>query len=250
MQAYLGGTPVTVSIPIVDADGLPIVAQSVEYRLIDQNETVLVARTAATFAEGDESVTIQIPAQHNTLAPDEFRALRVVELYILTEVGTIKSEYGYQVESDEVLVEGVNSFQSYNKAVFLSYEIPNLPGWNENTKAQRIAALIAARRNIEQLRFRYVFDAYQNLTLASVDQWNSLPADFKSAICRAQILEADFLLGGDAIGEYRRAGLMSMSVGEAKQFFRPAKAIEGAVCKRAMKELAKFVSTRVRLTRS
>ncbi len=42
---------------------------------------------------------------------------------------------------------------------------------------------------------------------------------------------------------------MSMSVGEAKQFFRTTRPLEGAVCKRAMKELSKWAVTGLRLTR-
>lgn len=261
MQAYLGDQPVTLSIPIVDSDGVPILAQSVSYRVIDQDEIELIAKVLIDdFTEGDESITVVIDGSLNGLPVGTTRAMRSVELYVTTDVGTIKIESGYFIEADEVLVESQNSFQTYIKAVFGSYEIPSLSGWNEATKRDRIAALIAARRNIGQLRFRYVFDAYQNiidntvgvadLTLATPAQWAALPLEFRKAICRAQILEADYLLGGDEMGEYRRAGIMAMTVGEAKQFFRASKVVEGVVCKRVMKELAKFVETRVRLTRS
>lgn len=260
MQAYLGGHAVTVTIPLVDSDGLSIQAESVMYRVIDQNEAELVAKVAhPTFVAGDESVEVVIDSTVNTLPLGETRGMRVVELFIETLVGTIKLESGYFIEAAEVLVEGVNTFVTYNKALYLSYELPNIPGWTQADRQARVAALIAARRNIGRLRFRYVFDAHQNildntvnvsdLTNATLDQWTSLPTDFKDALSRAQILEADFLLGGDEIGDLRRAGLMSMTVGEAKQFFRTTKALEGVVCKRAMKELSKWVATGLRLTR-
>lgn len=261
MQAYLGGQAVNLSVPLFDSDGALIPALSVSYRVIDQNEVELVAKVALdSFVEGDDSVVVALDDALNTLDVGVTRAMRVVELYLTTEVGTIKIESGYFIEADEILVEGENSFQPYSKAVFCSGELPNVQNWNEAGKKERIAALIAARRNIGQLRFRYVFDAEQSiidnsvgasdLTAATPEQWSAMPLEFREAVRRAQVLEADYLLmPNDSISAYRREGLMSMTVGEAKQFFRPAKAIEGVVCKRAMKELAKYVMTRTRIAR-
>lgn len=261
MQAYLGGQDVTLTIPLVDSTGVDIDATSVSYRVIGQAENVLVAKdVVSTFAAGDTTVSVSVSGDINTLPSGESLGLRVVELYVKTDIGTIKLEYGYFIEAEEVLAETVNSFQSYNAAMFLAYEMPNIPGWNEATKSDRIAAMIAARRNIGRLRFRYVFDAYQNivdntmgiadLTLATAQQWNAMPKQFRDAVCRAQIAEADFLLGGQEYGDLRRAGLVSMTVGEAKQFFRPSKPFQGVVCERAMRELGKFVLFHTRITRT
>lgn len=260
MQSYLANQPVNVTIPLIDSSGVAISALSVSYRLIDQNETELIPKTSfGAFAEGDTSVTIAISDLLNAIEVGDTKALRVIELYPVTEVGSMKIEYGYFIEAEEVLVEGVNSFQNYNKAIFSSYEIPNIEGWGAASKQDRIAALISARRSIGHLRFRYALDAYQNivdntvgfsdLSLATPEQWLSMPKEFREAVCRAQILEADSMLGGDEIGDIRRAGLMSKTVGEAKQFFRTTKAIESIVCKRAMKELSKYVLTAIRLSR-
>lgn len=262
MQAYLGGQQVTFTIPLVDFDGVPITATGASYRVIDQDEVELVAKVAVTdFSEGDEGAVVIVSGLLNTLPTGVTRAMRLIEVYLTTEVGTIKLESGYLIEAEEVLVEGENSFLPYPKAMFLSYEIPNLPNWSAASRDERIAALIAARRNIGRLRFRLTLDAYQSiidntvavsdLTLATVDQWNAMPVSFKEAVRRAQILEANFLLEpSDSVSAFRRDGLMSMTVGEAKQFFRPSAPIDGAVCKRAAKELSKYVLTRTMLTRS
>lgn len=250
MQAYLGGTAVSLTIPLVDADGECIVADSVEYRVIDQNEVELVAKVAlAGFTSGDDQAVVEVSSIINTLPLNDLRGMRVVELYALTLTGTIKVEQGYFIEAEAVLVEGVNSFQSYSKAVYSSYEIPAIQGWGQCDKSERVAALIAARRNIGHLRFLDSSASTSDITELTQTQWAAMPVEFKAAVCRAQIIEADYLLGGDPYGEYRRAGVMSMTVGEAKQFFRPAKAIEGAVCARAMKELSKYILIRTRIAR-
>lgn len=258
--AYLAGTPVNPTIALVDSDGATIAATGVEYRVIDQNEVEIVARVAASFTVGDESVTLAIPDTANALTPGNTRELRLIELYVETDAGTIKIEDFYFIEADEVLVEGVNSFQTYGNAVMVASDIPRLTGWNGATKRDRIAGLIRARQNMGALRFRYVFDEDQNvvetsvgvtdLTLATPAQWAALPADFKAAVRRAQVIEADFVLGGDEVGDIRRSGLMSMTVGEAKQFFRPGKPLDTPVCKAAMRELSKWLLTRTRITRT
>lgn len=259
--AYLGGQPITLSVSLLDSEGTVIPALSIEYRVINQAEVELVPKTAVVgFTVGDEQVSVTVPADKNVLQGTNTLEVRVVEVYATTASGVIKLEGHYFIESEEVLVEGVNSFQPYALSLMLSSEIPNLPGWNNATKAERIVALKRARMNIGQLRFRYVFDAYQNivdntlgvadLTLATPAQYAAFPLQFKEALRRAQILEADYLLGGDELGQFRRDGLMSMTTGEAKQFFRPIKPIEAPVCKRAMRELTKWVLSRHRLTRT
>ena len=260
--AFLGGQPTSLTIPLVDANGLPIMAVSVAYRLLDQSETELIAKTAvADFTEGNTEVVIAVSGAMNALTPPNTRELRLIELYCATSEGVVKIERTYLVEAEQVLVESVNSFQPYPAAVIVGMTIPNLPNWNAASKEDRIAAMIRARQNIGMLRFRYVFDAYQNiidntmgvndLTLATPAQWNAMPTYFKDAVRRAQVIEADYLLmPDDSVAALRREGLMSMTVGEAKQFFRPVKSIEGPVCKRAMKELTKWVLSRHRIGRT
>lgn len=52
------------------------------------------------------------------------------------------------------------------------------------------------------------------------------------------------------MGDIRRAGIMSATVGESSQFFRTQKPIEGVVCKRALKELTPYVINRVKIGRA
>lgn len=257
MLAYLDGTPVTITIPLVDGDGNPLVPIEVRYRVADQDDVEKVAVTV--IEDYTDSAVITIAGELNTLAAGEVRALRVVEVFVTVEGGTIRLEDGYYIEASEVLIEGQNSFQTYRKACFVSYELPGILGWNDAPKAQRIAAMIAARRNICKLQFRYVYDGFQNiidnvvgiknLAEATVAEWQAMPKDFREAVCRAQVLEANYILGGDEIGDLRRAGIASLTVGEAKQFFRSTTALEGVVCKQAMKELARYVLTRTRIGR-
>lgn len=251
MQAYLGGQDVTLTIPLMDAVGEVIAATAVQYRVIDQAETELVAKTTlATFTNGDAEAIVAIPAALNDLG-SLMRGLRVVELYVTTEAGVSLITVEYVIEASAVLAVGVNSFQTYPSAVLVGYELPNLPGWNEASKNERMNALMAAYRNFGKLRLRYIHEEVDEMTRAKLSavQLDALAPEYLACLRRAQVLEADFLLGGDEAGDIRRAGIMSATIGESSQFFRTQKPIEGVVCKRAMKELSGYVINTVSVGR-
>ena len=273
MKAFLSGQDVTLTIPLQDDFDNALVPTALSYRVVDQDEVELIAKTALALPTAGDSAEVTIPGDKNVVVPGDpprvpgysatpqYRQVRVVELYVVTAEGTVKLVREYVIEAEEVLVEAINSFQNYGHAIMVGMNLPQLPHWNDASKQERITALIRARQNIGMLRFRYVFDAYQNivdntlgvadLTLATPAQWAAFPRQFKEALQRAQVIEADYLLmPDDTIAAFRRDGLMSMTVGEAKQFFRPQKPIEGPVCKRAMRELTKWVLSRHRVTRT
>jgi hypothetical protein len=269
LMAYLGGYDVTLTIPLLDDSGNTLNLVSADYRVLDQNQTEIVPKTALVVTAGDIEVSVLVTALQNVVSTTAIgplgttipntRDMRIVEVYVTTDVGVVKIEKEYLIEAEEVLLEGVNSFQPYSKSLFVAETIQDITTWNESSKRDRINALIRAREHIAHLRFRYVFDAYQNivdntlgvadLSLATEVQWNAMPQAFKEALRRAQIIEADAILGGDDLGDLRRDGVMSMTVGEAKQFFRPVKPLSGPVSRRTYNELAKWVLSRHRLGR-
>jgi hypothetical protein len=256
MNAYLAAQDAFVTVAV------PEDATEYHWRLVDQDELALIPESELTAVTGDPELTIEIPADKNTLTAGAVRALRMVEVFFSSPTGVRKVTVEYVIEAEHTLVVNVNTFQTYGEAVLGGYELFSLPGWAGATKIDRAAALVAARRNISQLRFRYVFDAYQDrientfgvsdLTMIAKSTWDALPADFKEALKRAQIIEADYLLtGGDnAVDAKRRMGIISETVGESSMFLRAARPLEQAVCKRAMKELSKYIVNRVRITRS
>lgn len=263
MQAYLGNQDVTLTIPLVSASGEVIDATAVQYRVIDQNEVELVAKTTlAGFIEGDAEVTLTVLAANNDLGLAS-RALRVVELYVEGVSGTTLVTTEYVIEVSSVLAVGVNSFQTFPSAVMVAFELPNLPGWNAASRQERMNALMAAYRNFGKLALRYVTEDSDPMTrVIQPAEWNynditkmpaqtlaQLPVEYLDALRRAQVYEADFLLGGDEVGDIRRSGLMSATIGESSQFFRPAKPYEAAVCKRALKEVSRYLISTVRIGR-
>lgn len=250
MQSILGGQEVTWVIPLEAEGGEQLLASAVEYRIVNQDDTELVARGPATYAAGQAHVSIVVPAPINALAVTAGRELRMIELFVTTADGVKKLQFPYVIESEALLAIGINSFQGYASALMVGYELPSIPAWNNAIKSERINALMAAWRNISKLRLKDVSDTsmsriapFNDIAELTADEFAQLSTDMRSALARAQVLEADYLLGSDEIGDIRRAGIMSATVGESSQFFRPGKPYEGTVCKRAAKELSKYMVT-------
>ncbi len=255
MQAILGGQAATWVIPLESEGGVQLSATGIQYRVTKQDGTELLAKTPLVgYVAGDVTATVTVSALVNTLAnATAGRELRMIELFVTTADGIVKVEYSYVIEAEALLAVGVNSFQSYGSALMTAYELPNVEGWNQAVKLNRVNALIAAWRNIGKLHLQdSVVTAMnrlgasqlmpnENVTAMTADEYSTLSLEMRNALSRAQILEADFLLGGDEVGDIRRSGIMSATVGESSQFFRPAKPLEAAVCKRAMRELSAYI---------
>lgn len=276
MDVFLAGTDVTIVVPLVDRSGNPLTVTAIEYRVIDQEGAELLPRTTLNgFVSGSASASVGVPAEKNTLAEDMLRAMRTVELYC-TVGGNLMLLHGhYVIETASVLVAGVNSFQNYAQAEFVALSIPNIPGWSGTPEADRIAALIEARRRILKLSFTSLSDARDQSSLFYVAegtyktavpggimglvgdmgelneaQFNALPPKFLEALRLAQIAEADAILDTDPVELRRQKGLILDAIGESRQMFRDGKPLELPVSKRALGYLSKYISFSKRIGRA
>lgn len=254
MQTCLSSEALTLAIPLHDENSTCYEATAVEYRIVDQADTELVARVSlAGFASGDTQAVIAIDGAINTIAAGAYRELRSVELFLTVTTGTIKLTHEYIVEAASVLALGVNSFQGYNAALLTGFDIPNLPKWNDASKSDRIAAMISAWRNIGRLYLRYFAEENDqsriifitsesgNLTALTADQFGYLPVLMKTAVYRAQVMEADYILGNDDMDAIRSSGIISRAVGESTDVYVPTRPYAGPVCTRVLKELGRYI---------
>lgn len=269
MQTYLDGQALSLPIPLVDEVGECITVSAVEYRIADHSNVELVARLSlSSFTSGDAQAIITIAGSVNTLQEGgSRRALRIIELFLTTSSGVVRITHEYIVEAAEVLELGINSFQSYYESVLLSLDITDIKSYEFAAKSDRISAMISAWRNIGKLYLRYLDDQRYlaendmerlvlpvaetgDITLLDAYRFNNLPVEMRAAILRAQIIEADYLLGGDPLGNLRRQGVIATITGESSQYFSQKTPYQGPVCKRAMKELGRYIVHSYRLGRS
>lgn len=272
MDVFVAGTDVTLTVPLVDKSGNAMTVDAISYRITDQDGTELVAlQPLASFVAGQASASILVSAADNTLAAGVSRAMRNIELTCTIAGNNVMVHAAYVIEVADPLVVGVNSFMTYAQAEFVALDIPNLSGWEAASEQQRIAALIDARSHIVQLSFsplnsnvnwgqdslnfipegtydtNYIGNSSMflfngNLDLLRPDQFAALPTRFVTALRKAQLAEADAILGGDSVEKKRQDGLIQDNIGESRQMYRQGKPLQLPVCRRALGYLSYFVT--------
>lgn len=281
LDVYLSGTEVALTIDLVDGAGNPLSVNAVDYRVVNQDSVELVARQAVDgFAAGDSSVSVSVDGTLNAVATGNTREIRTVDLYCTLEGGTTLITRSYAVELADPLVVGVNSFQTFPQAQLTALDIPNIDAWNSATDQMKMQALMDAREHIVQLNFNllnsnvnfgqdqlayvpegqfqssyvarnslFIFNG--NLAILNTTQYNALPEKFKAALRRAQIAEANAVLGGDQTDSLRTAGIIEDKIGESSQKFRDRGVpLRLPVCRRALGYISYYVTFAKRIGRA
>ncbi|WP_342234646.1 hypothetical protein [Inquilinus sp. OTU3971] len=278
MQRVLADTSVKVAVSLVGEAG-PLVPMAIRFRLADESGAVIYPEVAIgdpgpgvgfeILTDVDsERVIFTIPAPAHQLA-GKLNSLRVLTVLVATAEGTTRLVERYVVTKEAILEPLKNSVQTYDEAVLLSLSMPGMIGWEAANDTERQSALIAAFVRLAQLKYR-VRDRFINgidvqrrlalepgssynidrLELLTADEWSRLSGRFKESLARAQIAEADVILGGDEIGSQRQAGLFSHSIGEAKYMFRSEKPLSLPVSEQAVRHLRGFVRWSVTIGRA
>jgi hypothetical protein len=254
MAAYAHATAVVLTVPYEDQIGNSITPVSGTFRVLDETETEIKASASIGAISGSSS-SISVAAQYNTLEDDVTRGYRTVEISFVTAAGTVVVTHGYIVEKATTLEVMENSYQTYGEAMMVAEDMPGLTSWGLKTERERKAALTDAFHRLGTLtyyikdRWQYqdrISDIWDGETVVQLNEYTAaeftaLHNRFRSALKRAQVVEADVILGGDTIGDTRRVGLMSQSIGETSQFFRPTKPVVMAVSDKALRQLQGFV---------
>jgi len=273
LEVYLGSTEVTVTVDLVDEMGNVLNVNSVDYRVVDQNNAELVARTAvAGFTAGDSQAVIVVPQAFNTMAASSTREVRSVELFCATDAGTLGFSRSYGLETIDPLKIATNTFQNFAMAQLTAMDIPNIDAWHAASEQQKVAALIDAREHIVQLNFNllnsnvnfgqdqlnyvpegsfqsayvarnslFLFNG--NLNLLNETQFNQLPERFKKALRQAQVVEANAILGGNTDDVKRGSGIVEETIGESSVKFRTAGVpLRLPVCRRALGYVSYYVT--------
>jgi hypothetical protein len=67
---------------------------------------------------------------------------------------------------------------------------------------------------------------------------------------KAQLVQADYLLGGSPIEKGIEDGLQSSTIGEISQFYRPRPTLNLAICKGALSYVGKYIRWTLKLGRA
>lgn len=259
---YSHALEVSVEIPAVNLAGETITATSAAYRILDAERNELVSLTnVVSFVSGDQKASVTVEGSVNTLEAGIIRDMRVVEVKFSTAEGDIINSVKYVVQADTTLIIMGNSFQTLEQAEIAAMDMPNLKVWGDKGDQERAAALVDAYYNLCKLRYSIPGTMAQNrqnwgsniindITDYSALEFLTLESRFVTALRKAQVAEADVILEGDLQGELRREGVISYTIGETSQFFRPTKPLDLAVSVAALKYLRGFVSWAIPIARA
>jgi hypothetical protein len=149
----------------------------------------------------------------------------------------------------------------------IAREIPNIPGWEGAADRDRLTALLDAYDRLTRIGFRiprrFLGDWQSRIEWTSeefipplrwsemtLQRFNDYHPRFKTALRKAQVCEADVILGGDVIADRRRAGLLSESIGESSMMFRSGKPLNLGISHRSLEYLSGFVDIRITMGRA
>lgn len=265
MYTFKSGSAVTASFSLAVEGGGVLAPISLRWRALDEEGNLIAPWTAALVVPGAATVEILTSASMNTLVPPQLRGIRIVELEVTTADGIVVLELAHQVESSQLLVPGINSFQTYYQAVLEAqlYTDDTMAGWiSQAEQPVRQRALSEAFDRIrmmpvviewenDQSIIRDVYNDPPRLRDLTSEQILRLDTRLMKALRKAQLTEANSILDGDPVRQMRNTGIQSMTVGESSQFFGASRPVDtNGVCEATAKILARWTRGRVRIGRA
>lgn len=262
LPTYQNGTKATVSVPYPVVDGTVISPTVIRYTVTDEAGSVIVGSTTIALPS-TTSATIMVPGASNVVPNASIRAMRVVTVTFVTASGEYTAVARYAVQKASLLVPMTNSFQTLDQALLTRLDLPPLDGWDIAEETLQIPAMVTAHDRMCRLSYRYRLsqdavsyearDPYWsiiNIRESTEQDLAGWPEDFRTALRRAQIYEADQILKGDPVGDKRRLGIVSESIGEAKMFFNARPPLRLALCEQAIDILSPHLLNRRRVGRA
>lgn len=271
---YKSGTTVSIAVPLPQVGNSPVTPTAVTATVHDEVGVVLATISPDLPQAGAGVLVFDIPADKNLLNPNARKGARQVEVTFTADEGTFIETAHYLIEAKNQLAILGNTFMTYPEALMVRSDLPMLNGWDAATDSQRIGAMVVAHQSMCNLRYRYRVGAtgsQRRLTgfpgtssdnsgriWASVSdiretldwEWAEMPEDFKTALKRAQLVQADVQLAGDPIGDKRRQGIVSETIGEASMFLKSVPEVRLPVCAAALEHLRGYVTFSVGIARA
>lgn len=263
MKSYPVGASVAVDVPLQDLNGDPVTPTGLTWVVQDGTGTPIAGPFTIDPNAATDPITVTVPGTVNTTA-----GAYAVVLTIQTDTALIDQQVDYAVRNASRLVFLTNSFQTYAQAQFVGDDIPGLSNWVAATDEQRQPALIEA---FERLKRQSYVIPYPDLVDAQdyyipgwvmrlePRQWALMtsqlfltyPQVFRDKLNRAQVIEANYLLGNPAAASYAAMGIFSKKTGEDSVMFKSGiRPLRLGLARETFDALTGFIDNRFVLTRS
>jgi hypothetical protein len=255
IASYPANQNVTLYPEFMDNQGNFFNPVSATYALSDRTGEIATAQPVDLI--GFEVAQLTVPAINNQLAAGTQLGYRQVDITAEDDTGKTHSfAMVYVLRSRDNLVPGVNSFADMPDLIVTSVDMIYLSAFHNASDDERVSALIQAWNNLGQLPVQLEdlqgtdsYDKGSTRELIDADIAQLQPKTYQRLL-RAQIIEADDVLGGNPIEARRRLGLISDSAGESAHFFRTAKPLNLPCCRAAIDELRGIVNWSVNIGRA
>lgn len=250
--AYPAGLDRVFQVAFVDGQGDAVIPALANFVLYDEDYSPIVTQTNISLVAEATTANVTIGAASNQIEAGKIRGFRTLTVDFEDSLGNqYVQTIHYILEANNLLQVGVNSFASAGKFAMLLLDMPSLSEAQVASDAELTSAIINAYYNIGNLHldfspYEIEFASSMELTEALIA---TLPESVTLKLCRATLIEADSILGGNPVEDRRRMGLMSHSAGESAHFFRPQRPLDLPVCKNAARELTPMVRHVMRIGR-
>ena len=254
MNIYEPDLDISVTLPFVDYEGNTVVPTALDYRVVDESDNLVVPLTnIPTFTASEGQYEITVDAADNALAAGVIRGFRKVELRIVVGADQYWIRQSYIIESVNPLEVLTNSFQTYDEALLNVRDLASMEGWDAAEESHRVSAMIQAFDYMHAFSYQmnYTDDSYETKGIDELDatDWTNLTAKQKNDFRRAQLVQANYLLGGNPIEQDIADGLQSSTIGEVSQFYRPRPSLSLPLCRDALKFVGRYVDWAPKITR-
>lgn len=251
-DVFQANQSLSLKVDLVDQyTGENIDAASVNITLFDEAENIISGPVAAIVDTNASPMTAEftISALDNTVTERSMRRVLLEIEDAATNVFTLS--YFYLLEQGDKVIPGSNSYGYFAVLLKQSSVMENLDSFNQASHLNKQKALISAFHNIGKCPV-YVDVGEGPIHPNELDEAELALLDAKTLakLVRAQVREANFLLGDDPHLDRRRSGLISQSHGEITEFFRVQKPLDLPVCNVALRELTGLVSWNMKLARA
>lgn len=268
------GQPAKISMEAVDLAGNAVSGVSAAWELFDEAGASLAAGTVDPYDGSSGTIEFEIAAADTGLADGVSSEGREIVVTVTESDGDLIEIRDYFViVAAHQLQLMKNTFVTYPQALSLRQTFGGkMDGWDaEMDHQRRIQALVHAYANLSRVAYFIANNINSNpknyaawgegydgpfdlsyrvrLKTLSTDQFNTLPSNFTSAMKRAQMVEANVLLGGDIVGEKRRDGIISETIGESSTFFNSKPYLSLPFSRQAFEIVRPYISIQTRIAR-
>lgn len=254
VNSYKENSAIQLQITVpTENDGSAMTIIGVSFSLYE-NATLMSGPTVLPTTSTNGIYTHTIPANLNVVGgTTEVKSVFRANYTFTSALGTKVVNVRYIVEKEDTLIHMENTFQTLSEAHLIASDLTDLDMWLTASEDYQVNSLKMAYDKISRLAFRFERDSKEyldhnrsygyihDMSDAEPSDWESFPKDFKLAIRKAQVLEANQILQGSEVEDKRRDGIISETIGESKMFFNSRIPIRLPVCRAAMNVLSKFI---------